>query len=255
MNRGAHRAIARRTMLTASVLAMVLPSLLLSATAASEPPSCVVVDSTGRYLVAAVDPGRPGGPRAAHRADPSTQRRPRPTAVDAPTAPQLPPVAGMPLGNGGWAVGQEPDPEDVVDPFSGARRTSGGAATTPVVLARRAVKLLTLEPPVLHTSVQDAAFVGVPLWLWIEDSSAFTGPVSATATAGAASVTAVGRLTTVEWTMGPAGATVRCLGPGTPWTGQDGPHPTAVTSTNSAHFRSAPTAPVAGRSPRPACGR
>ncbi|GAA1194993.1 hypothetical protein [Pseudonocardia alaniniphila] len=96
---------------------------------------------------------------------------------------------------------------------------------TPEVLAQQALELLTLEPPVLHISAQGDAFVGVPLWLWIDDRGASAGPVSATATAGAASVTAVGRLTTVEWTMGPAGATVRCLGPGTPWTGQDGPSP------------------------------
>ncbi|WP_433274006.1 hypothetical protein ACQPZA_24115 [Pseudonocardia xinjiangensis] len=74
-------------------------------------------------------------------------------------------------------------------------------------------------------SVQNGAFIGVPVWLWIGDGAAYAGPVSATATAGAASVTATGRLAAVEWSMGPPGALIRCSGPGTPWIGQDGPSP------------------------------
>lgn len=63
------------------------------------------------------------------------------------------------------------------------------------------------------------------MWLWVDGGVAHTGPVSATATAGAASVTATARLSHVEWAMGPTGAVVRCAGPGTPWTGQEGSSP------------------------------
>jgi hypothetical protein len=74
-------------------------------------------------------------------------------------------------------------------------------------------------------STAEAAFVGVPLWLWIEPSASGTGPISATATAGSAQVTATGRLTAVEWDLGPPGARLRCTAPGTPWNGQPGPSP------------------------------
>lgn len=95
----------------------------------------------------------------------------------------------------------------------------------PEILAQRAVEQLSLPAPVLHTSGVDRGFVGVPMWLWIDGGAAYTGPVSATATAGAASVTATAQLSEVEWAMGPPGAVVRCAGPGTPWTGQEGESP------------------------------
>ncbi|MDN5915628.1 MAG: hypothetical protein L0I76_11055 [Pseudonocardia sp.] len=63
------------------------------------------------------------------------------------------------------------------------------------------------------------------MWLWIDGNAESIGPISATATAGAASVTATAQLSEVEWTMGPPGGTVRCAGPGTRWTGQEGPSP------------------------------
>lgn len=93
------------------------------------------------------------------------------------------------------------------------------------MLARQAIKQLSLPPPVVHMSVAGRGYVGVPVWLWIDDDAASVGPVSKTAAAGAAAVTATGRLSGVEWSMGPPGANVRCDGPGTRWTGQKGPSP------------------------------
>ena len=107
-----------------------------------------------------------------------------------------------------------------------AAATAGGGVAVPVaVLAQRAVEALTLSSPVPRLSVEGSGHVGVPIWLWIDDAPEFTGPLEATATAGAASVTAVGPLSAVEWSMGPPGETVTCDGPGTPWTGQEGPSP------------------------------
>ena len=71
--------------------------------------------------------------------------------------------------------------------------------------AQMAVKELPLTAPSVHLSVGDQAFVGVPVWLWIDRGTGAAGPLSATASAGAAQVTATGRLVAVEWSLGPAG--------------------------------------------------
>ncbi|MBN9098139.1 MAG: hypothetical protein J0I49_08525 [Pseudonocardia sp.] len=92
--------------------------------------------------------------------------------------------------------------------------------------ARIAINELALHAPVIRMSANGTAFVGVPVWLWIDRGQAFTGPTSATAAVGNAEVRATARLVSVEWSMGPDGARVVCDGPGTPWTGQPGPSPT-----------------------------
>ena len=96
----------------------------------------------------------------------------------------------------------------------------------PAVPVRIAISELALQAPVIRMSARGTAFVGVPVWLWIDRGQAFTGPTSATAAVGNAAVRATARLTSVEWSMGPDGARVICSGPGTPWTGQAGPSPT-----------------------------
>ena len=55
--------------------------------------------------------------------------------------------------------------------------------------------------------------------------AANVGPLTATATAGAAQVTATARLAGTVWTMGPPGAVVTCPGVGTPWSGASGQSP------------------------------
>jgi hypothetical protein len=213
-------------MLTATRLAVVLPLLLLPTIAASKPAGCVVVDSHGRCLVVAVDPGRPGGPRASHQGPLPGPARPRQNnAPVRSAAPPPPPPIGAVPGGGGWVVQTLPDPDDFLAALPGGGAPAPEPATTPQVLARQAIKRLSLPPPVLRTSIVGSGYVGVPVWLWIDDGAASVGPVSATATAGAATVTATGRLSAVEWSMGPPGAEVRCVGPGTPWTGQKGPSP------------------------------
>jgi hypothetical protein len=206
--------------LTAKQLAVVLPLILLPTTAATSAPGCTLIGNHGRCLVVAVDPGRPGGPRDPNR---GPTARPRPNNAPARSqAPPPPPIGAVPRG-GGWVVGVLPDPDDFLAGLPGGAPSPGSAA--PRVLAQQAIKGLPLRPPTVHTSVVGRSYVGVPVWLWIDDDAASIGPVSATATAGAAAVTATGRLSAVEWSMGPPGADLRCDAPGTPWTGQKGPSP------------------------------
>lgn len=197
--------------------ATVVP-LLTVGVADADPGECAVIDSIGRCLVAAADPGRPGGPSDRRQSDRSTddgsersgrQAGARPFA--APIEPNGPAVDAALFGA---AAGRPPaDPAAAVP------------VPQPAVLAQMAVEELTLQPPSIQLSAAESTFVGVPVWLWIERGQRFTGPVRATATAGAARVEATGRLVAVEWSMGPDGAVVRCTGPGTPWTAQTGPSP------------------------------
>lgn len=217
--------------MTAASLTLALPAVVMALSANPGPSGCVVIDSIGRCVVAAVDPGRPGGPRDSGRGDERPARpRPRQEAsgdrVAAPVPPPPPPLASLPLGDDGWVLGEAPGPGDYFDVLRGAEPEALDPAVLAQVLARQAFEQLTLAPPIPHMSTGETGFVGVPIWLWIDDDGAASaGPVSATATAGTASVTATGVLSAVEWSMGPPGDTVRCSGPGTPWTGQDGQSP------------------------------
>jgi hypothetical protein len=219
--------------LTVSLLALGLV-VLPAPTAAHAPPEgggCKVVDGAGRCLIEAADPARPGGPRAdtpardqqGRRSTPARReenRSPAPEGASTPSRP--PPLAGAPLPLGGGTVegrGEIDLPPIETDP------PAVSPAVSSAVLAQRAIEMLDLPAPAVQMSVSDLAFVGVPVWLWIDPGPQGTGPLSATAAAGASQVTATARLAAVEWTMGPPGAGVRCAGPGTPWTGQPGPSP------------------------------
>lgn len=215
-------------MLTATGLGVVLPILLVTGAAALQPPGCAVTDSHGRCLVIAVDPGRPGRPAAPEREDAPGRSAPA-SDDDEPAGPPprpQPPFEALPVGDGGWSTQGIPDLSAFLDeepPAEPGQPVEPEVAAE--VLAQRAIEQLTIDAPAPQTSVHGTGYVGVPVWLWIEDGEATTGPVSATATAGAARVTATGRLSSVEWSMGPPDGTVLCRGPGTPWTGQAGASP------------------------------
>lgn len=201
------------------------------------PPRCAVVDSIGRCLVSAVDPGRRHAdePKRQSRDQDSgsrqTSERPQRVAssdesTGPPAPPPLPPMRALPGAgvDGGWSLRPVPDlPGLLAQPLPDGQPAA--PAVLPEILAQQAVEQLSLPAPVLHTSGVDRGFVGVPMWLWIDDGAAYTSPISATATAGAASVTATAQFSEVEWAMGPPGAIFRCAGPGTPWTGQEGASP------------------------------
>ena len=207
----------------------VIVALVASAPAQPPPTECAVVDTIGQCLVSAIDPGRPGRDEPETDDDePRTPRRnPRPVEAGEAEPPAPPPPRGpaQPFGDGGWVVGDEPDIAGLQGLLADEQAVAAPGAVAVEVLAQRAIEALEIDPPELRMSVEGTAFVGVPLWLWIDGGADATGPVSTTATVGAARVTATARLSSVEWSMGPPGALVRCAGPGTPWAGQEGPSP------------------------------
>lgn len=174
--------------------------------------TCAVIDGTGQCLVAATDPGRPGGPQ-----NPAKSARPS-VGVQTPAAVS----ESVPLDRAGSIAALQ----GAMDGLPPAPAAVGGpaAAAQAAVVVQRAVQQLTLRPPKINLSAS-GGFVGVPMWLWVDRGEQATGPVSTTAAAGAARVTATGRLVGVDWSMGPPGAVVHCVGPGTPWTGQAGASP------------------------------
>jgi hypothetical protein len=194
-------------MLSRAVAVLSVVTLLpatLGATA-PDPGHCTVVTGSGICLVSAADPARPGGP-----ADP-TRNRHRPVRPAVPT-PVPTPRTSVDLSGGGFAG-------KFVDRFGRA------APGTNDVLAQRAIQLLRLPRPTMQLSVHDRAYVGVPLWLWVAGGQPNVGPLKATATAGAAQVTATARLARTVWAMGPPDAVVTCPGTGTPWSGGSGASP------------------------------
>jgi len=84
------------------------------------------------------------------------------------------------------------------------------------VVAQIAISQLNLTAATPHLSADPNTAVGLPVWMWVDQSPTTTGPVSTTATAGPMSVTAVATMSRIDWSMGPAGAVVSCAGPGTP---------------------------------------
>lgn len=95
---------------------------------------------------------------------------------------------------------------------------------SPRVLAQRAVASMRLRAPQIGMTGGDPPdgmqIIGVPAWLWAADpGESTTGPITRTATEGAASVTATAVLDKTVWSMGD-GVKVTCSGKkaaGTPW--------------------------------------
>ncbi|MFF6794545.1 ATP/GTP-binding protein [Streptomyces filamentosus] len=117
----------------------------------------------------------------------------------------------------------------VVCPDSGGARivfipdaTDAPAPDVPVIdpeqLARQAVDSMRLDGPVVASPRAAGTYViGMPMWMRAEPSPSTFGPVTASASAGAVTVSATARVTSVRWDMGD-GTTVTCAGPGTPYT-------------------------------------
>lgn len=83
-------------------------------------------------------------------------------------------------------------------------------------LARQVYAEVPLVFPTPHTSppIDEVQLVGLPVWLWLEDDVWRT--FDASASVAGVTVTVVAEPSTAVWNMGD-GATVRCNGPGTPW--------------------------------------
>lgn len=95
---------------------------------------------------------------------------------------------------------------------------AGGAAPAvdPKVLALQAVKKMTLLGPDIGIAPkpEGKGVVGMPVWMWAKDSPNAWGPVTASASAGAVTVTATAKVSRVVWAMGD-GSKVVCNGRGT----------------------------------------
>ncbi|MGW2897489.1 ATP/GTP-binding protein [Streptomyces sp. NPDC001212] len=101
----------------------------------------------------------------------------------------------------------DPPPQETVDP---------------AVLAQRAVDSMTLlGPDIASPRAAGKYTVGVPMWMWVNQSATTYGPNTASATAGGVTVTATAEVSKIVWTMGD-GASVTCTGPGTPYTSSEG---------------------------------
>lgn len=183
-------------------------------------PVCRIVSSSGRCLIEALDPGRPGGPATARPG--ATPRGGTPVSPGATAPARSRPVQPVGPVLRGAQIGAMP----AQVPGPGRAMLPAAAPVDPAVPVRIAISELALRAPVIRMSVTGTAFVGVPVWLWIDRGQTLTGPTTATAAVGNAEVRATAQLTSVEWAMGPDGAQVFCTGPGTPWTGQAGRSPT-----------------------------
>jgi hypothetical protein len=94
-----------------------------------------------------------------------------------------------------------------------------GAAATPSIdpaaLAQRAVDKMKLTGPDIASPHPAGRYVvGMPMWLWVNQSATTHGPNSASATAGGVTVTATAKVSKIVWEMGD-GSAVTCRGPGT----------------------------------------
>ncbi|MEW2471086.1 ATP/GTP-binding protein [Streptomyces sp. NPDC046994] len=92
----------------------------------------------------------------------------------------------------------------------------------PAVLAQRAVDSMTLlGPDVASPRTTGEYTIGVPMWMWVHQSTTTYGPNTATASAGGITVAATAKVSKIVWSMGD-GTSVTCNGPGTPYTSSEG---------------------------------
>jgi hypothetical protein len=106
--------------------------------------------------------------------------------------------------------------------YVGAAPGAGVPALDPAALAQRAVdKMTLLGPDIANPRTARTYTVGVPMWMWVNQSATTYGPNTASATAGGVTVTATAKVSKIVWTMGD-GASVTCHGPGTPYSSSEG---------------------------------
>lgn len=88
-------------------------------------------------------------------------------------------------------------------------------AVDPAVLAQQAVDKMKLTGPDVASPQGTGRYVvGMPMWMWVNESPTTFGPNTASASAGGVTVTATAKVTKIDWAMGD-GSTVACTGPGT----------------------------------------
>lgn len=106
--------------------------------------------------------------------------------------------------------------------FVGATPGANVPVVNPAGLAQQAVDKMKLAGPDIASPRTVGRYtVGVPMWMWVNQSATTYGPNTASASAGGVTVTAIAKVSKIVWRMGD-GATVTCTGPGTPYKASDG---------------------------------
>jgi hypothetical protein len=96
------------------------------------------------------------------------------------------------------------------------------ATVDPAALAQRAVdSMILLGPDIASPRAAGKYTVGVPMWMWVNQSATTYGPNTASASAGGITVAATAKVSKIVWQMGD-GASITCNGPGTPYTSSQG---------------------------------
>ncbi|MFJ8870539.1 ATP/GTP-binding protein [Streptomyces sp. NPDC102473] len=91
-------------------------------------------------------------------------------------------------------------------------------AIDPAVLAQRAVDKMLLRGPEIGITPKPGGtgVIGMPVYMWTATGAETFGPNTASATAGAVTVTAVAKVSKIVWSMGD-GKSVVCRTAGTPY--------------------------------------
>ncbi|MFJ9855322.1 ATP/GTP-binding protein [Streptomyces sp. NPDC101150] len=99
-----------------------------------------------------------------------------------------------------------------------AKQPPAVAAVDPAALAREAVDKMRLAGPDIGIVPKPGGkgLVGLPVWMWTAKTAEAYGPNSASASAGAVTVTASAKVSRIVWEMGD-GHSVTCTTAGTPY--------------------------------------
>lgn len=89
------------------------------------------------------------------------------------------------------------------------------ANVDPEQLAREAVdRMLLTGPDIASPRAAGKYIVGVPMWMWVNESPTTFGPNTASASLAGVTVTATAKVSKIDWKMGD-GSTLTCQGSGT----------------------------------------
>ena len=188
------RAMLRKLMQLASIGAILSNAHLF--TAAPPAVDCVVTDSRGRCLVEALDPARNKSATTSSTSSQADEHRPQTgqQAASEQSRERRQVNAAARIADKAAATTRcqlipratDCAPPTVQVPAPTAVPQQRIPAPSVGQVAQIAVKELPFTAPSVHLSVDDQAFVGVPVWLWIDRGTGAAGPLSATASAGAA---------------------------------------------------------------------
>ncbi|MFB8211115.1 ATP/GTP-binding protein [Streptomyces sp. NPDC056010] len=100
------------------------------------------------------------------------------------------------------------------------------AQVNPAVVAQRAVDKMLLKAPEIGITPKPGGkgVIGMPVYMWTAKGPETYGPNTASATAGAVTVTATAKVSKIVWAMGD-GTTVTCTTAGTPYRAEYGKKP------------------------------